>query len=481
VCSFNPPCCDTAWDSFCVQLAEEECGGLCGADASGDCFSPHANPGCDNAVCCEIVCLFDTFCCSESWDTNCATIASLQCAGVPAECGDPSSGSCFESHPESACEDLGCCESVCTFDQSCCESAWDYLCVGIAESICNVACEVECPSGAVPEGEVCGVFQNDPCVFQDPGAAPKPLASGQTVCGRIVDENVPHPDVDVYSIAAIDSDGDGEVHLEITFTAMFDGFAAIVPAASCSLQSAVLVATSTKCIPGNEELCVPPGAYRIIVTSGDYPAPGGGEATCSVDDLYTLTLVCTQACTPICEVAEGDCFAPHPTPGCETQGCCELVCDPLPGCCEIQWDLGCAQTAFDLCGGEPPANDSCQDATVIAEGTIPFSTLGATSKGPDLPESCNEGFGLSFESDIWYSYTPSCNAVVTVETCDQANFDTRLAIYLGTCDGLVLVACNDDSDDCFSLGTSRIEFEPFCTGQYRFASAGSAPPWGRES
>ena len=38
--------------------------------------------------------------------------------------------------------------------------------------------------------------------------------------------------------------------------------------------------------------------------------------------------------------------------------------------------------------------------------------------------------------------------VITVSTCDQAGFDTRLAAYTGECGALDLVGCNDQGARC---------------------------------
>jgi hypothetical protein len=46
-------------------------------------------------------------------------------------------------------------------------------------------------------------------------------------------------------------------------------------------------------------------------------------------------------------------------------------------------------------------------------------------------------------ADVWYSYTPSCNHALTVDTAGS-NFDTVLTVYTGTCGALSEAACDDD-------------------------------------
>jgi hypothetical protein len=41
-------------------------------DAQGSCFQEHGTPGCDDPVCCTVVCSDhdNAFCCQEAWDAN---------------------------------------------------------------------------------------------------------------------------------------------------------------------------------------------------------------------------------------------------------------------------------------------------------------------------------------------------------------------------------------------------------------------------
>jgi hypothetical protein len=112
-------------------------------------------------------------------------------------------------------------------------------------------------------------------------------------------------------------------------------------------------------------------------------------------------------------------------------------------------------------GGGPPANDNCANALPVLEGDIAFTNINANTDGPSLPGSCDEGNGLSFQSDVWYVYEPVGNGTLTVSTCSQAAFDTRLAAYTGTCTGLVLAACNDDGAGCSDL-TSLMDVPVAC-------------------
>ncbi len=45
----------------------------------------------------------------------------------------------------------------------------------------------------------------------------------------------------------------------------------------------------------------------------------------------------------------GDCYAPHESPFCNNERCCECVCAEVPACCEEGWTLNCAELARLIC------------------------------------------------------------------------------------------------------------------------------------
>ncbi len=108
--------------------------GGCGAADAGSCFEEHATPFCDDAECCAIVCAVDPFCCDSAWDEFCVDEAQELCAG----CGDPDAGSCFENNGTPGCDDAKCCAIVCDADPFCCKVFWDGLCADEAAALCTV-------------------------------------------------------------------------------------------------------------------------------------------------------------------------------------------------------------------------------------------------------------------------------------------------------------------------------------------------------
>lgn len=110
------------------------------------------------------------------------------------------------------------------------------------------------------------------------------------------------------------------------------------------------------------------------------------------------------------------------------------------------------------------ANDFCAQATPISlVDNYQFTNIDATTDGPMQPNnSACFGFGdPNVQADIWYSFTSPITGTVEWSTCDQINFDSRLAVYgpnIGcTPSADQLYACNDDGSGC-SFYTSRVVF-----------------------
>jgi len=95
---------------------------------------------------------------------------------------------------------------------------------------------------------------------------------------------------------------------------------------------------------------------------------------------------------------------------------------------------------------EPPSNDSCEDALVISDGATPFFTFGAATEG--LFAICEDSH--TFVNDVWFLYTAPCTGIATFSLCNDAGFDTVLAVYFaGSCPPpLNPLACDDNAAEC---------------------------------
>ena len=101
-----------------------------------------------------------------------------------------------------------------------------------------------------------------------------------------------------------------------------------------------------------------------------------------------------------------------------------------------------------------PSNDDCFNAFPVSTGNISFSTLGASTDGPNEPEACAENGSAQIDADIWFHHTATCTGDLNVDVCNSF-FDTRLAIYDGCIDcppDDIPIDCNDDTGFCGSFG-----------------------------
>ncbi len=78
VCQRDPFCCIDRWDDNCVSEANAFCALTCDSRA-GSCFTVHGTPGCNSVLCCQQICPDDPFCCDTEWDTECVQSALQLC------------------------------------------------------------------------------------------------------------------------------------------------------------------------------------------------------------------------------------------------------------------------------------------------------------------------------------------------------------------------------------------------------------------
>lgn len=103
----------------------------------GHCCSINSVPGCTEPGIEACVCDFDDYCCNEAWDFTCVQIAQ--------QCGktcDPDSDvnePCCQSSDAPGCESAELESCVCASDPYCCEDGWDDNCVALA-SLCGAEC-----------------------------------------------------------------------------------------------------------------------------------------------------------------------------------------------------------------------------------------------------------------------------------------------------------------------------------------------------
>jgi hypothetical protein len=166
VCLQDSYCCDVEWDAVCASMARSTCSGQdeacpvppCGSDLLPSCCVPGFLPNCSKLACCNAICNVDSFCCEIQWDAACAQQARSQqfqavCGCESGGCGDVQAGSCFVVQMDPFCSDQGCCETVCSFDPTCCTVAWDQTCVDLAIFFCGGQAVMQPSDGAEKSAE----------------------------------------------------------------------------------------------------------------------------------------------------------------------------------------------------------------------------------------------------------------------------------------------------------------------------------------
>ncbi|MFQ5462940.1 MAG: hypothetical protein ACE5E5_09975 [Phycisphaerae bacterium] len=95
-------------------------------------------------------------------------------------------------------------------------------------------------------------------------------------------------------------------------------------------------------------------------------------------------------------------------------------------------------------GNADLAGDDCNNPLSAADGDVTFTTIGATTDGPDEPNRCNFIGDSNVSNDIWYCYTATCDGLATIGLCGSG-YDTKLAVYAGCgCPTGEALLCNDD-------------------------------------
>lgn len=103
-----------------------------------------------------------------------------------------------------------------------------------------------------------------------------------------------------------------------------------------------------------------------------------------------------------------------------------------------------------------PGNDSCVDAETLGEGaTVQGTTVGASFDNMGFCGTSNTSAG------VWYEITPSASGTLTLSTCNQAAYDTKISVFAGGCEAPVCVGGQDDTAGCAGFTT-----------EFSFAAAG---------
>ena len=483
VCEMDAYCCDTQWDSLCVDECDTQCGG-CGSEEPGEFGSPcNDNDDCLSGYCvvmptgkslCTKPCMPD---CPEGWECEavdtispealflCMPECTPNCAGK--ECGDDGCGgqcgycgdaSCVAGVCVGAndgcmvweyptCGGCQCEECVCNMDQFCCETMWDDLCVDECMNQCGGCgggepggfgwpCQfaADCLSGhCVP-----GPLGNTVCTIKCQGECPAGWVcvadqtdpSGKGLC-------MPGCEPNCWGKECGD-DGCG-------------GSCGTCPAWTVCMNNLCYAEDPPDC-EGKE--CGPDGiggscgecAWGEVCQMGQCVPQGGGNDGCMAWEF----------------------------PGCEGCTCQECVCNMDPYCCDTQWDNICVdecQIDCGGCGGGEPGTFGwpCQGNDECLSGYCVTSPQGDQVCTIFCIEDCPEYWkceGDVSAGDIVFICLPECTAGCEDKECGPDGCG-------GTCGECPLgfwckdYQCTDCFPDCMGM---------MCGSDGCGGSCGECPP-----
>ena len=97
-----------------------------------------------------------------------------------------------------------------------------------------------------------------------------------------------------------------------------------------------------------------------------------------------------------------------------------------------------------------PANDLCANAFPITPNTtVSGTTIGSTFDNVGFCGTSNTTGG------VWYTWTDTSGVqgTVTLSTCNQASYDTKISVFAGSCGSLTCVGGQDDAAGCAGFTT----------------------------
>lgn len=97
----------------------------------------------------------------------------------------------------------------------------------------------------------------------------------------------------------------------------------------------------------------------------------------------------------------------------------------------------------------------CADAGTVVPGDNAIDTTIHSGFDCDLAGHCDPGpYGDdTIHNAAYYGFTPETNTTYTFSTCNQATFDTRIAILETACDPSSVITCLDDTPGCGGFTT----------------------------
>ncbi|MFK7958979.1 MAG: hypothetical protein AB8G96_00500 [Phycisphaerales bacterium] len=242
----------------------------------GSCFVSRETPGCEWGPCCTAVCSLMPECCGSAWDEMCVELAQRLCERPPA-CA-VATNDCDDVGRRGGCADRTCCEFVCRIDPYCCTSRWDELCVA-ATSDCQFEACLVVSADTLFEGEDCETALNDGC-DQEEGLGFTPLPIGATVSGRTWARG--SRDIDWYRVEL----ATGQV-VRVEVQAEFPVEVSVMDGDCETGFAARTVQYFDACQPSEILLLLPAGVHHVVIAPGLNGRPLPSGIPCVTESLPT--------------------------------------------------------------------------------------------------------------------------------------------------------------------------------------------------
>jgi subtilisin-like proprotein convertase family protein len=494
----DPFCCETAWDEGCQEAFDA---------ISTACTDPACTavaPDCvlsDDAAYQEVI-ANDPFCCDNTWDTICQdAFDAISDACLPPACAAEAPG-CVTT-------DVVAYQTVVADDPSCCEVAWTTACQdafdAISDACSGVPANDDCANAIVigdgvhPFSTV-GATGTDitSCAFNDSAGIWYEYVA--TCDGLATATTCDDADYDTV-LSVWDACGGNEIGCNDDGTGC-TGF-------TSTLSFPVSAGTSYWVRVAGYNGATGTGNLTISC-NGDVEFPENDEC----GDAITLTVGPSGSCPA--NAVEGDMSmattSPGTAPSCLIAGLTDVwyafnsgdntsilwnidmitlgavgiqvldACDGNEVFCQGDQAVGIFPVTpntdyvlrvltlpdfggtYTIClegGPEPPTNDECESATVLAVNLTcewtPASSLLATESVP--ADACS-GWTSSTANDVWFTFT--ANASTQTVAVENATFDVTLGVY-SDCGTLI-----DCVDDVFPDGNESMEVSGLVAGATYF-------------
>ncbi|MEE9297018.1 MAG: hypothetical protein V3W34_18910 [Phycisphaerae bacterium] len=481
----NASCVQSTWGGLCAGLAVQHCWN-CGHSGAGSCHQANGTPGCDDFTCCSDVCKMDPFCCEVAWDdfcaqgvigvcrppnNNCENALLLTDAETPFYNINGSGGGGF------LCRDNGICRDI--FYDHIADFNGDLRVRAIFESLprpptflvaydgcgcpVNDADLIECDFGFTPGGAFVTIPVVEGQCYKLRIAGPSNCEGGLGTIGLtrfypVCGEPSAGSCVEANGTAGCDNNHCCDLVCNVDASCCEAGWGA-----SCTSLATDLCSP----LPANDDcinaIPIPEGlvGFSNSLTTSDGPSPCNigrdiwyryvpgvsGTLTASLcDSSFDTVIAIYDGCT--CQPNIANLLACNDNV-CGTRS--ELILPVVEGNCYLIQVGG----AGGVTGGgrlnlfletDDSGSDDCEDAPRVTFGNYPFTTENASADGPDNGP-CDDIF-----PDIWWDYIPASTGLATLSLCDDADYDTKLAVYEGChCPANVGDTLDCDDDACTSV------------------------------